>query len=81
VDGRRLRPMEIWKRNLYSLWIAQLIASIGLSMIIPFLPFYLRELGASGTERIKIWSGLIFSAPFMVSVFLQPIWGMYPAPV
>ncbi len=68
--------MEIWKRNLYSLWIAQLIASIGLSMIIPFLPFYLRELGVSGTEKVKIWSGLIFSAPFMVSVFLQPIWGI-----
>ena len=68
--------MEIWKKNLYSLWIAQLIASIGLSMIIPFLPFYLRELGVSGTERVKIWSGLIFSAPFMVSVFLQPIWGI-----
>jgi MFS family permease len=27
-------------------------------------------------EAIKIWSGFIFSAPFMVSAFLQPLWGM-----
>ena len=68
--------MEPWQRNLYSLWVAQFIAAIGLSMIIPFLPFYLRELGVVGKESVKIWSGLIFSAPFMVSAFLQPVWGI-----
>ena len=68
--------MELWQKNLYSLWIAQLIAAMGLSMIIPFLPFYLRELGVTGGEAVKIWSGLIFSAPFMVSAFLQPVWGI-----
>ncbi len=68
--------MELWRKNLYSLWFAQFIAAVGLSMIIPFLPFYLRELGIVGKESVKIWSGLIFSAPFMVSVFLQPIWGI-----
>jgi MFS family permease len=68
--------MVLWQRNLYSLWFAQLIAAMGLSMIIPFLPFYLRELGVTGGEAVKIWSGLIFSAPFMVSAFLQPVWGI-----
>ncbi len=68
--------MELWRRNLYSLWFAQFIAAVGLSMVIPFLPFYLRELGVVGKESVKIWSGLIFSAPFMVSAFLQPIWGI-----
>ncbi len=68
--------MEPWKKNLYSLWFAQLIAAIGLSLIIPFLPFYLRELGVTSKESVKLWSGLIFSAPFMISVFLQPVWGI-----
>jgi DHA1 family multidrug resistance protein-like MFS transporter len=68
--------MEPWKKNLYSLWSAQLIAMIGLSLIIPFLPLYLRELGVVEKGALKIWSGLIFSAPFMVSAFLQPLWGM-----
>jgi len=68
--------MKVWEKNLYSLWLAQLIASLGLSMIIPFLPFYLRDLGVSGNQAVKIWSGFIFSAPFMISAFMQPIWGM-----
>ncbi|HSR10643.1 MAG TPA: MFS transporter, partial [Thermodesulfobacteriota bacterium] len=68
--------METWKRNLYSLWVAQFITAVGLSMIIPFIPFYLREIGMEGEEAVKLWSGLIFSAPFMVSIFMQPLWGI-----
>ena len=68
--------MELWQKNLYSLWFSQLIAAMGLSLIIPFLPLYLRELGVVEKEAVKIWSGFIFSAPFMVSAFLQPLWGM-----
>lgn len=68
--------MKLWQQNLYSLWLAQLIAALGLSMIIPFLPFYLRDLGVSGKEAVKIWSGFIYSAPFMISAFMQPVWGM-----
>ena len=68
--------MEAWQKNLYGLWGAQLIAAIGLSLVIPFLPLCLRELGVTGEETIKIWSGLVFAAPFMVSAFLQPLWGI-----
>jgi len=68
--------MELWKKNLYSLWVAQFIAVAGLSMVVPFLPFYLKELGVTAREDVKIWSGLLFSAPFMVAAFLQPIWGI-----
>ncbi len=72
----RYGSMELWQKNLYSLWFAQFVAVVGLSLVIPFLPLYLRELGVSGKESVKIWSGLIFSAPFMVSAFLQPLWGV-----
>ena len=64
--------MGLWKKNLYSLWVAQFIAVAGLSMVVPFLPFYLKELGVIAREDVKIWSGLLFSAPFMVAAFLQP---------
>ena len=68
--------METWQKNLYSLWVAQFIAVVGLSMVVPFLPFYLKELGVTAREDVKIWSGLLFSAPFMVAAFLQPLWGI-----
>ena len=68
--------MELWKRNLYSLWVAQFLAGAGLSMVMPFLPFYLKDLGVTDPDSVKIWSGLVFSAPFMVSAFMQPLWGV-----
>jgi MFS transporter, DHA1 family, multidrug resistance protein len=68
--------MELWKKNLYSLWVAQFTAGAGLSMVMPFLPFYLKELGVAEPDAVKIWSGLVFSAPFMVSALMQPLWGV-----
>jgi MFS family permease len=68
--------MKLWERNLYSLWFGRFIAIAGLTMVMPFLPLYVRELGITGTEAVKLWSGLIFAAPFMISVFMQPIWGI-----
>jgi DHA1 family multidrug resistance protein-like MFS transporter len=68
--------MELWQKNLCSLWGAQFVAAVGLSMVIPFLPFYLRELGITEKQAVKLWSGLLFSAPFIVAAFLQPFWGI-----
>jgi MFS transporter, DHA1 family, multidrug resistance protein len=67
--------MESWQKNLYSLWFAQFVAMAGLSMVVPFFPFYLRDLGVSDKESVKLWSGLLYSAPFMISAFMQPVWG------
>lgn len=68
--------MELWRKNLYSLWCAQFIAAVGLNLVAPFLPIYLRELGIEGDKSIKIWSGVVYAAPFVVSAFMQPLWGI-----
>ena len=67
--------MEIWRRNLYIVWIAQFITMMGMSMIVPFLPFFIRELGVRDEASVARWSGIIFSGPFIVSFFITPIWG------
>jgi hypothetical protein len=63
--------MELWKKNLYSLWVAQFTAAVGLSMVMPFLPFYLKELGVTDPDSVKIWSGLVFR-PLHVFRLMQP---------
>lgn len=68
--------MELWRKNLYSVWSAQFIAGLGLNMVIPFLPLYLRDLGVDGDQSLKIWSGVVFSSAFMVSACMQPLWGI-----
>lgn len=67
--------MESWKKNLYSVWTAQFIAMVGMSMVIPFLPFYIRELGISDQSELEKWSGIVFSGPFILSFLLTPVWG------
>jgi len=68
--------LENWKKNLYSIWAAQFIAMVGMSMVVPFLPFYIRELGVTNPEELEHWSGIVFSGPFILSFLLTPIWGV-----
>src|SRR5699024_7410114 len=53
-------PQRIsWRRNLYALWAAQLLAVMGFSLRVPFLPFFLGELGVDSVEGQTLWAGII----------------------
>lgn len=67
--------MNIWKKNLYTIWAAQFLAMIGMNLVVPFLPFFIRDLGVGGDESVAKWSGLVFAAPFVLSFFFIPFWG------
>lgn len=63
-----------WKRNLWSLWLGCILSSASYTMIIPFLPLYLLDLGATEAD-VTMWSGLVFSVTFLVCALLAPYWG------
>jgi MFS transporter, DHA1 family, multidrug resistance protein len=65
--------METWRKNLYIVWLAQFITMMGMSMVVPFLPFFIRELGVSDEGSIARWSGIVFSGPFIISFFTTPL--------
>ncbi len=67
--------MELWKKNLYSIWVAQFITIVGMSSVVTFLPFYIRELGVTDPDLVARWSGFAFSGPFFLSLFFTPFWG------
>ena len=46
-----------------------------MALVLPFLPFYVRELGVKEPEDVKRWSGLIYAAPFFLATFTGPLWG------
>lgn len=64
-----------WQRSLYILWVGEFFITAGMSLVIPFLPIYIGELGVKSLPALELWSGLVYSASFMVSAFAQPIWG------
>ncbi|HEX7021991.1 MAG TPA: MFS transporter [Trueperaceae bacterium] len=65
-----------WKRTLYITFTAQLLSAMGFSMIFPFLPFYIQELGSSsGFGSLEFWVAMVFSAQALTMMIASPIWG------
>ncbi|MBU2702600.1 DHA1 family multidrug resistance protein-like MFS transporter [Sporomusaceae bacterium BoRhaA] len=65
-----------WQKNLWTLSIAVLLSGSSYTMVIPFLPLYLLDIGVSPAS-VNMWSGIIFSATFLVAGVMAPYWGRY----
>jgi len=65
-----------WKRNFYTLWIAETIAIIGFQFIQPFLPLYIRQFLADDLGEVAVWAGLISTAGGFAMAISAPIWGI-----
>lgn len=67
--------MQTWQRNLYTLWVAELVAIAGFTVVLPFLPYYVQELGVTELEQVEFWSGLLFASQAVAMAIFSPIWG------
>ncbi|MDN4595280.1 MFS transporter [Polycladomyces subterraneus] len=67
--------MPIWRRNLYILMVSQFLVLSAMSMVVPFLPLYLQELGMRDPAERQLWAGLVFGANFLTSFLMAPVWG------
>jgi MFS transporter, DHA1 family, multidrug resistance protein len=65
--------MQIWKRNLWVLWIGVFFTAASFSMVIPFLPIFLLQIGVH--EHTEMWAGLLFSSAFFAGAIASPFWG------
>lgn len=64
-----------WQRTLYVMFTAQLLSMIGFAFVLPFLPFYIRELGISEERLVPIWAGVMAGSGSLVMAFFSPLWG------
>jgi MFS transporter, DHA1 family, multidrug resistance protein len=60
-------------RNLYILWIGCFLAGCSFSLVMPFLPRFIEELGV--TKNVYIWSGWTYAITFVSSSIMAPVWG------
>jgi DHA1 family multidrug resistance protein-like MFS transporter len=65
-----------WQRNLAVLWIGELIAISGFSVTLPFLPYYVQELGITELDQVAFWAGLLTTAQATTMAVIAPVWGM-----
>lgn len=64
----------MWRKNLWTLVMAVVLCGASYTMIIPFLPLYLLELGVDSSD-VKMWAGVVFAATFLIAAVMAPYWG------
>lgn len=68
---------EHWKRNLYVCVFGSFTTLMAMTLVLPFLPIYIEQLGETDPESIIRWSGYAFSATFLTAGLMAPVWGKF----
>ncbi len=68
-------PTTNWKRTLYIVFFAQMMAVAGFMTSVPFLPLYVEELGTRTNLSTELMAGLVYSAQAFTMAIASPIWG------
>ena len=64
-----------WRRNLVICVFGSFTTLVSLSMLLPFLPLYVQQLGVKSTAAVVQWSGVAFGVTFLGTALTAPIWG------
>ena len=48
---------------------------VGMTLLLPFLPLYIEQLGEHDPAAIVQWSGIVFGATFLSAALMAPVWG------
>lgn len=72
--GNPARDRE-WKTTLSVMFTAQLLSIVGFTFVLPFIPFYIRELGVTDERLVPVWAGILGAAASLVMTVFSPLWG------
>ncbi|OZI61062.1 MFS transporter [Bordetella genomosp. 11] len=64
-----------WARNLAVCVFGSFTTIIGMTLLLPFLPLYVEQLGVKEHAAIVQWSGVAFGATFFTAALTAPLWG------
>ncbi|TCU19244.1 multidrug efflux MFS transporter [Rhizobium sullae] len=64
-----------WKRNLAISLTGSFTTIVAMTLLLPFLPLYVEELGVGDHAAIVQWSGIAYGATFFAAALVAPLWG------
>jgi MFS family permease len=64
-----------WRRNLLVCVFGSFTTIVAMTLLLPFLPLYVEELGVKSHAAIVQWSGVAYGATFLSAAFTAPLWG------
>jgi MFS family permease len=73
--GDRIPEHPYWKRNLAVGVGGSFTTIIAMTLLLPYLPLYIEQLGVTDPAKVTFWSGLTYAATFVTAGLTAPIWG------
>jgi MFS family permease len=64
-----------WRRNLAVCLAGSFTTIVAMTLLLPFLPLYVQELGVTGEAAIAQYSGAAYAATFLAAGLVAPLWG------
>jgi MFS family permease len=74
-DSETLADAGPWKRNLIVCLFGSFTTILAMTLLLPFLPIYVEQLGVSDHAAIVQWSGIAYGATFFTAALTAPLWG------
>ena len=67
--------MHSWKRNQAAITAAAFVGFTGFTLVMPFLPLYIRQLGVTDLGGIALWTGVTLGVSPAIAALTAPLWG------
>ncbi len=67
---------EIWKKNLYAIFIAEFAVLMGFSSVLPFMPLFIKEVGQTTNAEAAFWTGIASGGAGLAMFLSAPLWGI-----
>jgi len=67
--------MAPWQRNLLFIWLGQFLSTAGFCFAMPFIPFYIKQIGVGEPQQVSMWVALFASAGNLALIPAAPFWG------
>ncbi|MDO6405883.1 MFS transporter [Pantoea phytobeneficialis] len=64
-----------WRRNLFVCVLGSFSTIVAMTLLLPFLPLYVQQLGVQEPAAIARWSGAAYGATFLSAALTAPLWG------
>ncbi|KWV50161.1 MFS transporter [Bradyrhizobium macuxiense] len=75
IDREEALDAGPWKRNLIVCVFGSFTTIVAMTLLLPFLPLYVEQLGVTDHAAIVQWSGVAYGATFFTAALTAPLWG------
>jgi MFS transporter, DHA1 family, multidrug resistance protein len=65
----------LWRRNIFAVTAASFMGYTGFTLVMPFLPLFIGQLGVTDVGDIAMWTGLSLGVTPGLTAVLAPAWG------